>query len=152
MDAKPKAVGGKSWLDALVGIQAGVLGGLVMLLWVILVSPLLGDPWWLLPNLLASTLYREPYRVGAGLITLVGGALHLIVCGLLGIVNGVFTPGGRLFGLAVAGSWYLFCYFILWKRTAPLLFHGSQSILIAGYFLFGSALGQHNNLMARARS
>lgn len=153
MDAEAQSPSGKSVLDIVVGVEAGVLGGLLMLVWLALISPILGEPWWLYPNLFASTLYGESYRYGSGMITLVGSALHLLLCGTIGAVNGVITPGGRLFGIGIAAAWYLFCYLFLWKRMAPMLLtHGSQPVLMIGYFLLGSALGQHSNLLMRVYS
>src|SRR5688500_18747015 len=88
----------KSWLDVLVGIEVGVLAALLTLVWFALLSPIIGDPWWLIPNLLASHFYSDQQvRSGAGVITLVGGAFHTILFGLVGAINGIFSPGGRLF-------------------------------------------------------
>jgi hypothetical protein len=130
-------------LDILAGIQTGVLGGLAMLLCFGLLSPLLGHGWWLIPNLLASRGYTRvlPYP---GMATVVGMASLLLGAGLVGAVNGIFTPGGRLFGLAVAAAWYVSCYVFLWKRLAPMmLLHAPQPLLIAGFFVYGSILGYH---------
>ena len=153
MDASGRPPGGKTLLEVAVGIEAGILGGLLMIGCVILLSPLIGEPWWLTLNLIASTLYGDSQRHGPGLPTIAGAAMHLVICGAIGALNGLVSPGGRLFGLALTAGWYLFCYLFLWKRFAPMLLaHGSQPILIAGYFLFGSTLGQQSNLLARARS
>jgi hypothetical protein len=140
-------------LDILVGIQVGTIGGLVSCAWFALSSPLIGDPWWLIPNLFASNFYSDYYvRAGAGVVTLVGTALHLLLAGVVGIVNGLLTPGGRLFGLGVALAWYALCYFFLWKRWAPLLpIQGSQPILMTGWFLIGSTLGWHPWFRERAK-
>jgi hypothetical protein len=87
------------------------------------------------------------------MITCFGSALHIVGAGLVGAINGVLTPGGRLFGLAMAGLWYLLCYVFVWKRIAPgLLLHTPQAVLIAGWFLYGSVLGWHAHLVARTRS
>ena len=144
----------KSSLHILVGIQAGIIGGLAMLAWFALITPLLGKPWWLIPNLLASKIYPERYVLMApGVVTLVGSAYLLLAAGVVGIVNALLTPGGRLFGLAVAGTWYVFCYLFVWKRLAPLmLVYAPQPIVIAGFFLYGSAIGWHPHLLAFARS
>jgi hypothetical protein len=152
MEASRGPRGGKSPLDLIVGIEVGVIGALVMLAWFAAASPIIGDPWWLIPNLFASHFYADhQVRGGAGMVTLVGSALHVILSGLVGAINGLSTPGGRLFGLGVAVLWYGFCYFFLWKRYAPLLLaHGSQPLLMIGWFLFGSALGWHPWFVAHA--
>jgi hypothetical protein len=143
----------KTPLDIVVGIEAGVIGSVVMLVWFALISPVLGEAWWLMPNLFASGFYDERLVLsGTGIATLAGCALQLTAGGLVGAVNALLTPGGRLFGLAVAAAWYVLCYFFLWKRIAPGLFaYGSQTVILVGYFLYGSVLGWQNDLAARAR-
>ena len=137
-----------------VGIEAGVLGGLAMLASFALITPLLGKPWWLIPNLLASRVYPERYVLqGPGVVTIVGAAYLLLAAGIVGVVNGLLTPGGRLFGLAVAGASYFFCYLFVWKRLAPLmLIYAPQAIVLLAFFLYGSAIGWHPQLLALARS
>ncbi len=137
---------GKSLLDVIVGLEVGVIGALVTVAWFALISPIIGTPWWLIPNLFASHFYNDiQVRTGAGVVTLVGSAVHVIMSGMIGVINGIFTPGGRLFGLGVAIVWYALCYFFLWKKWAPLLLvYGSQPVLITGWFLLGSTLGWHS--------
>jgi hypothetical protein len=137
-------------LDILVGIQAGVLGGLAMLACFALVSPLLGHPWWLIPNLLATHAYTRA-MFQPGMATLVGGACLLLGAGIVGAVNGILTPGGRLFGLGMAAAAYLACYLLIWKRLAPLmLVHAPQPVVVAGFFVYGSVLGCHPHLRKQA--
>lgn len=152
MDADAARRSAKSWLDLWIGIEVGVIGALITLAWFALISPVLGQPWWFFINLFASQFYSVPeVRSGGGIITGVGGALHVVTSGMVGGINGLLTPGGRLFGLGVAILWYLVCYFFLWKRMAPMLpVYAPQPVLIAGWFLFGSALGWHPWFMARA--
>ena len=152
MDANPTKRSGKSVLDVIVGVEVGVIASLVTLAWFALISPIIGNPWWLIPNLFASHFYTEQQiRAGAGVVTIVGSAFHVILSGLVGVVNGIFTPGGRLFGLGVAIVWYLLCYFFLWKKWAPLvLVYGSQPVLMTGWFLFGSTLGWHSWFVEQA--
>jgi len=149
---------GESWIttkiwDALVGIEMGIIGGFLMLLWLSLSAPLMGQPWWTTWNLLASHYY--PYnavRSGPGMATLSGVGLELALSGLFGAFSGIFSPGGRLFGLGVAIAWYLLSYFWLWRKLAPLLLiYGSQPLLIIGFFLYGSTLGWHPELRKLTR-
>jgi hypothetical protein len=133
-------------LDVLAGIETGVLGGLAMLLCFALLSPLLGHGWWLIPNLLASKTYSLAL-LNPGFATVVGIATVLFGAGIVGVVNGVLHRGGRLFGLALAAAWYLFCYLFVWKRLAPLmLVHAPQPVVVAGFFVYGSILGYHPQL------
>ncbi len=140
----------KSW-HAIAGVEIGVIGGILMILWLALSTPLIGEPWWTNLNLFASHYY--PYtavRNGAGMVTLAGCSFLLVLAGAIGALAGVITPGGRLFGLGVALVWYLLSYGILWKKFAPLLAtYGSQPLLIVAFFLYGSALGWHPDIVRR---
>jgi hypothetical protein len=152
MDANATRRSGKSVLDVIVGVEVGVIAALVTFAWFAIISPIIGHPWWLVPNLFASHFYTgQQVRAGAGVVTLVGTAVHVIFSGLVGVVNGIFTPGGRLFGLGVAIVWYVLCYFVLWKKWAPLVAsYGSQPLLMTGWFLFGSTLGWHSWFVEQA--
>jgi hypothetical protein len=154
MDAATARTESKSVSDVLLGLELGVMGGVLMLAWFAVISPVLGHPWWLIPNLFASDFYtsREVY-LGPGVITLVGAAIHIVSSGIAGCLNGVLTPGGRLSGLAVALASYLFGVLFLWKRMAPLaLLPMVQPILWTAYFLFGSVLGWHNHRIRARRA
>jgi hypothetical protein len=153
MDSGRRNVARKSSLDALVGLQAGTLGGVAMLVWFALALPLTGEPWWLIANLWASRWYSVgTVLMEPGFVTLSGAAMLLFLAGITGVVNGLLTPGGRLFGLAVAIAWYLLCHAYLWKRIAPMMAgYASQPVLAAGFLVYGSAIGWHPQLLARAR-
>src|SRR6476659_10155992 len=149
MDVAERRNVGKSVWDILFGLQLGVIGGVITLVWFALVCPIVGKPWWLIPNLFASHFYnpREVY-LGPGIVTIVGAALQIVMSGIVGCLNGLATPGGRLSGLGAALAWYFFCILFLWKRIAPLMLTSAiQPILWTGYFLFGSALGWHRHLV-----
>jgi hypothetical protein len=152
MDAADEQPGGKRVWDLLLGLQLGVIGGLLMLAWTALVSPLAGYPWWLIPNLLASYFYTPTdLYLGPGIVTLVGVAVQVFTSGLVGSTTSVVTPGGRLSGIAIAIAWYLICLLYLWKRIAPLMLNTPvQPILWGGYFIFGSTLGWHRYLRRKA--
>lgn len=151
MDAEERRSRRKSVWDLLYGLQLGVIGSVLMLAWFAIISPVLGYPWWLILNASASHFYNtRDVNLGPGVVTLVGIAVQIVASGIVGCLNGVTTPGGRLWGIAVAGAWYLFCYLFLWKRLAPLLLtHNIQPVLWAGYFILGSVLGWHQHLSRR---
>lgn len=151
MDAAEKPGGGKSLWNVLYGVQLGVIGGVLMLAWFALISPVMGNPWWLIPNLFASHFYNaQQVYLGPGIVTIVGMALQIATSGLVGCLNGLLTPGGRLWGLGSALLWYLFCLLFLWKRIAPLMLaQAIQPVLWTGYFLFGSTLGWQQYLVRR---
>ena len=152
MDAAVERVNRKSVWDLLMGLQLGVIGGVVMLAWFALISPVLGHPWWLIPNLFASHFYNaREVHFGPGIVTIVGAAMQIVSAGTVGLISGLITPGGRLSGIGTAVVWYVFCILFLWKRIAPLLLLPAlQPVLWVGYFLLGSALGWRRYLI-RAR-
>src|ERR1700737_3859992 len=81
-------------LQAIAGVESGVLGGTLMLVWLGLLSFLQGRSVWSISNLLASTFYGEAaLRRGFRWTTLSGVALHLMMTAIAGLV----------FGLAVGG-------------------------------------------------
>lgn len=134
-------------LDFLVGVETGVLGGLAMLVWFAFISLLTGHEWWTIPNLFASEAYhRGVTTAGPGWNTLSGSALHLSIAGVVGGIAGLFTPGGRLFGLGIAIVWYVLSVLFLWKRFAPLVpIHVHYAVLMTAYFVYGSILGLHSS-------
>jgi len=147
---------GDSWLKrkawhAIAGVEVGVIGGAAMLLWLVLSSPLIGQAWWLPLNLFASHYFTYAVvRNGPGLVTLSGSAFLVAIAGLVGALAGLLTPGGRLFGLGIALTWYLLSYGIFWKKFAPLLLsYGSQPLWIVAFFLYGSALGWHPDVVRK---
>lgn len=151
MDAQPRDWVHGRLLGALAGFQLGVAGGLAMLAWYVVMAPVVGQPWWAIPNVLASRYFV--YQVlgsGPGFPTLAGASFQLVTAGVLGIVVGFFTPAGRLAGIGAAIAWYLLSYFLLWRRVAPLaIAYTPQAILAIGYFLYGSALGYHRAVFNR---
>ncbi len=154
MDAGVRRSRGKSVWDILLGLQLGVIGAILMIIWFALISPILGHPWWFIPNLFASHFYNSrDVLLGPGIVTIVGIAVQIVTSGIVGSLNGLVTPGGRLSGIAAATTWYVFCLLFLWKRIAPLLLmQAIQPILWAGYFLLGSALGWHRHLIKARRA
>src|SRR5215472_14218713 len=72
---------------ALAGIQAGIVGALILLGYLALDSAWHRRSIWTVPNLMASTFYGESaYRPGFGARTSAGVALLLFLYGLLGLL------------------------------------------------------------------
>src|SRR4051794_7176444 len=147
--------GRQSWvqrkaLDIVVGIEVGVIGGVLMLLLLMLASPLLGQSWWTYPNLFASHYYSRPVvRYGPGLVTLSGTALQVFWAGVLGGLAGFLAPRGKN-GVLFAMLWFLGCYFIIWRKYAPGIgLYGSPALLFASFLLYGSVLRFHPRFLAR---
>ena len=141
------------WMGGLAGFELGVLGGLLMLGWYVLSAPVIGQPWWTIPNLLASKYFSySVLRAGPGFPTLAGTAFQLVTAGVIGAGVGFVLPIGRLGGVAVSAAWYLGCFFYLWPRVAPLApAYTPQILVMAGFFVFGSTLGYHRTLLMRRR-
>ena len=154
MDIDRRKPAGKSFLDFVVGLEVGVLGGVAMLVWFAAVTPLLGQPWYLLLNLAGARFYAQRHTLLApGLATFSGAAWIILSAGIVGLLNGVLTPGGRLFGMAVAAGWYVVSYLFVWKSLAPLiLLYAPQAIVMTGFFVYGSVIGWHPWLLAHTRA
>src|SRR5438270_13691900 len=119
---------GSKVLQAVAGVESGILGGALMLVWLGLLSFLQGRSVWSIPNLLASTFYGElALRRGFRWTTLSGVALHLIVCAMAGLVFGLAVSGiahrGRvmLLGLAAGVGWYFLSLGVFWKYVNPMV-------------------------------
>ncbi len=128
--------------NLLAGLQAGILGGLLMALWLALIAPVLGRPWWFILNFFASYTYDiRAVRDGAGMATLTGVAIQVFAGGMLGILMGLLASGSRVAGLVIGMTAYMICYGYLWKRYTPLLLYSvPQSLFVVGFFLYGSVL------------
>src|SRR5206468_8459879 len=113
MPAGDHIAGGSKIKLAMAGVEAGVLGGLIMMAWLAMLSLLQGRSVWSIPNLLASTFYGEAaLRHGFRWATLSGVALHVIVSALAGVLFGMAVSGivgrGKVMALGVAAgvAWY----------------------------------------------
>ncbi|MCS7023843.1 MAG: hypothetical protein NZV14_03495 [Bryobacteraceae bacterium] len=134
----------------LAGLEAGILGGLLILLWFLLLSYLgFRSPWGLF-NLIASSLQqRATWGLALSSSTWTGLAAHTFACGCLGMFLGWVIPkpstGRRLsltafvFGVIVS----LMVYEFFWMRYVPLLGDYVRPLAAAiSHLLFGLALAQ----------
>jgi len=81
-------------LRLLSGIEAGVVGGIAMLVTLVAGSLTRGDPWWTTPNLLGTTFYgMRAFRGAPNQATLAGGAFHLVIAGSVGAAFGLICGG-----------------------------------------------------------
>jgi hypothetical protein len=153
MEGQPKEWLQNRFLGGLAGFELGVLGGLLMIGWFVLIAPIIGQPWWTIPNLLASKYfgYRQ-LGAGPGFPSVAGGAFQLVTAGIIGALVGLVVPVGRLTSIGLAIAWYLASYYFLWQRVAPLApAYRPQVVLMVGFFIFGSTLGYHRSLLQRRR-
>jgi hypothetical protein len=93
------------WLHAMLGVEAGIRGGLFLCLLYAASALWSGRPWWVHLNLLGATFAGDrAFRSGAGWDTLTGAALALALAGAVGGAFGlsVRRMAGRA-TLAMAG-------------------------------------------------
>jgi hypothetical protein len=135
---------------SLAGIQAGVVGGLILLGYLSLDSAWHRRSIWTVPNLLASTFYGESvYGPGFGARTSAGLALLFFVYGLLGALFGLVIrdQGSRaratLFGLIFGTGWFFLSFEFLWKHINPLMqLYSPDRAMLVGHVLYGGVLGR----------
>jgi hypothetical protein len=131
------------------GLQAGILGGLAMLAWIMTGAWVQGQSFWTIPNLLAFSFYgNRMYRPDFIWRTWSGLGFHFLFAGVLGMIFALVVPRatrpvvagllGVVYSLAlyaVAGVW-------LWERiNPPMQLYARQPFVLAGYMLFGVLLG-----------
>ncbi|MDP9054452.1 MAG: hypothetical protein M3N93_09155 [Acidobacteriota bacterium] len=133
----------------LAGLQAGVLGSLVMFLWVMLGSVWNGRSAWVVPNLFSTTFFgNEAYRNQFLKTSWVGVAVTIAVYGLLGVIWGCIwreerprwlSAYGAITGLAV---YFLFYHFV-WRHVNPIVtLYAPDRQLQTGHLLWGMVLAR----------
>lgn len=139
-----------SWsLRALSGLEVGILGSAVLLLWVAFGCWLQGQSFWTIPNLLAATFYGgRMLRPDFVWRTFAGLALHFSIGGMVGALYGVLRPSswptfttsfmGMLYGVVLYSLGTLW----FWKRVNGMMaVYSTQTFILVGYLLFGVMLG-----------
>ncbi len=143
---------------AVAGIQAGVLGALMLMAYLGLDSKWHGRSVWTVPNLLATTFYGESaYRQGFGSRTSAGVALLVVVYGLLGALFGLVIRDSTarlrivLFGLIYATGWFFLSFNWLWKFINPIVpIYSPDRAMLVGHLLYGGVLGSRFPVYLRA--
>ncbi len=134
---------------ALAGLQAGVAGAAIMLVWLMICSSWQRHSAWLVPNLLSTTFYGSNAYTGRFTHTSwVGLALIIAIYGTLGAVWGILWPAERKAWRRIAGMLFgLLAYFLLfdfvWKHVNPLVtLYAPVRQLQAGHILWGLTLAR----------
>jgi hypothetical protein len=153
MDA---ASAGKSRLtlrDALAGLEAGTLGTLIMIAWLLLCSVSAGYTIWIVPNLFATAIYGSGvYQNHFLRASWPGIALILAIYGAGGMVwgtlCGAFMKSGqrpRFFALtgAIVGLIVYYFFNLIWKYADPLIpLYAPARALQVGHVFWGMALAR----------
>ncbi len=140
---------GSNRVLALAGIQAGVIGALVLLGYLAVDSAWHRRSVWTVPNLLASTFYGDSaYRQEFNSRTSTGVALFVVIYGLLGGLFGLLVRDhGSLTRAAVLGliygtAWFFLSFDWLWKHVNPLVpLYSPDRAMLVGHLLYGAVLG-----------
>jgi len=138
------------WFLVLAGIQAGVVGALILLGYLALDSAWHRRSVWTVPNLLASTFYGESaYRPGLGARTGAGVALLLVLYGVLGAIFALVIRDQdsrfrvTLLGLIYGTGWFFLSFDVLWKHVNPLVqIYSPDRAMLVGHLLYGGTLGR----------
>lgn len=135
----------------LAGIESGVLGAAVMILWFGLDSLLERQYWWAMLNLWGASVYHNRvFSMGFGIATLAGAATHFFLHGVAGGVWGVVA--GRMSNywlhlacsLLAAALWYWVLMHTFWPAVAPVVSRITPiPATPLAYFLFGAAISRN---------
>jgi hypothetical protein len=152
--------GRPNWLLALAGIQAGIVGGLILLGYLALDSAWHRRSIWTIPNLMASTFYGESaFGPGFSARTSAGLALLFFIYGLLGALFALVIRdhGSRMrvtvLGLIFATGWFFLSFEFLWNHINPLVrLYSPDRAMLMGHLLFGAVLGRRFPVYLRSIS
>lgn len=134
---------------ALAGLQAGVLGALLLVAWLMIGALWNGRSIWVVPNLFASTFFGSgAYRNQFLRTSWTGVALLVVLYGLLGAVWGCIWRDERkrwlgLYGAVAGLCVYFFLYDFMWPHVNPLItLYAPDRQLELGHLLWGIALAR----------
>jgi hypothetical protein len=133
---------------ALAGVQAGVLGGLVMLAALSVAALLEHDAWWSYPNLIGATFYgTRALRSGAGWPTVAGISFQLVIAGCAGALFALTFGRTKAPLRAVLGvAWGALLFYLsrkMYQEIAPLVaLYAPDTSMLLGHMLLGAFLGR----------
>ncbi len=146
-DPAPGHAPHKYLIRTLAGVQAGVLGGAAVLLWILFASSLSERSPWVLVNMIAGVFYGGQSRGSDfGWMTLAGAAVHILQCALASILFAVamrrrsYVPSLATAMLYVATVGWIAKSFV-WKTFNPTLANIAPTFAVStGFFILGLAL------------
>ena len=142
------------------GLETGVLGAGLMLVWFALDSLVERQHWWAILNLWGSAIYGNVvFRMTLGKASLAGAALHLFLGGVAGAAVALLIGRIRRFALVLMASmvagfvWYWILQNGILRTLNPLIPRMTpQPATILAHLLFASVLtripGRGNRLAA----
>lgn len=134
----------------LAGLQVGILGGLGILAWFVILSYWNFRAPWALVNLFSTSLEsRNTWSFELSFSTFTGIAGHLVACGILGMLIGWVLPkpmpgsrvsvSGLTFGIVIS----LMTYEFIWRRFVQGLGANiAPASLLIAHMIFGMSLAQ----------
>ncbi len=142
---------------SLAGLEAGMLGALLLLGWLGVAAKFHRRTFWASENLMASVFYgADAIRGGFSSRTVSGLALYLLVYSVLGALFALAIqarlPRFRttLLGVLFALTWYYLSFQLIWKAVAPLITRlHMEAPTIWGHVIYGAMLGRYPMYLAR---
>jgi hypothetical protein len=148
-ETAPSSSHGPELRHALAGLQAGVLGAILIVACLMIGSLWNGRSIWVVPNLFATTFYgSDVYRDQMLRTSWTGIALIVAIYGLLGVLWSCIwrDERGRWIGLygAIAGLCVYFLFYdFLWRHINPLItLYAPDRQLQTGHLLWGFVLAR----------
>ncbi|SRR5579884_491915 len=142
----------------LAGLQAGMVGVLIMLAWLGVSAAWQQRSFWTAENLMASVFYgSQSIHSGFAGRTLPGLALYVVLYSALGAVvalllrNRLTRLRTELVCIVLAMVWYYVSFRWMWQHVMPLvaLLHAERPTAI-GHLLYGLWLGRFPAYLAKA--
>jgi hypothetical protein len=140
---------GLKFRHLLAGLEAGVMGALLLLACMMLGTSFDGHSIWLEPNLFATTFYgSHAYEDGFFHDTWAGVALVVLIYGLLGAVWGAIWRERNHRALSIIGAvtgivvYYAFFHFIWNHVNGLLVLYTSSRPMAFGHVLWGLMLSK----------
>lgn len=150
METGARRIAPHAWIYSVTaGFEAGILGGLVLVGWLLLVADWQRQTPWTVLNLFGGAFYPElSFRIDYSQAALPGLALVLFSSGCTGILFGLMVAPIEsvrrrvLFGFLISLCWFYLSFALCWKRYNPPLFHyAGREMFLVGHLLLGAMLG-----------
>ena len=144
----------------LAGLESGIIGAAVMILWFALDSLMERQYWWAMLNLWGASVYHNRvFSMGFGVATLAGASTHFFLHGLGGALWSLAAARISNYWLhlvcsfAAAAAWYFLLMYVFWPTVAPVVSRITPlTATLLAYFLFGAALSRNAHRARQLRT